>query len=131
MEKPLDERIENEINSLKNQQNFLTRCFAVAGLIGLCFVLFGFYINSLEETEMQQIVNPQLDWTIIGSWFIFCAYCLIALFKFIVYHHIWKLKKERLSIQRHYAYRYVHPVEDNVALFINEKVLKELEAKGF
>lgn len=130
MHKSLKERIKDEIILLTNQQKILSHSFAVIGLIGLCFVLFGIYINSLERTYMELIVSPELDWTIIGSLFVFVCYCFIYFFKFLVFYRIWKLKKEYLSVRHHYAYRYVHPAKNDTSLFINQKLLQELESKG-
>ena len=130
MHKSLKERIKDEIVMLTNQQKVLSRSLAVIGLIGLCFVLFGIYINSLERTHMELIVSPELDWTIIGSMFVFVCYCFIGFFKFLVFYRTWKLKKEYLSVRHHYAYRYVHPAKNDTSLFINQELLKELETKG-
>lgn len=130
MDKTLSERIKKEIISLTKQQRIFSHLFAIVGLVGLGFVFFGVYVNTLEETKMQQIINPQLDWTIIGSLFIFLCYCLIGVSKFVISYRTWKLKKEQLSIERHCAYRYVHPVKKESGIFINQKLLQELEAKN-
>ena len=130
MHNSLKERIKNEIVMLTNQQKVLSRSLAVIGLIGLCFVLFGIYINSLERTHMELIVSPELDWTIIGSMFVFVCYCFVGFFKFLVFYRIWKLQKEYLSVQQKYAYRYVHPIKNNTALYVNHVLLKELKEKG-
>ena len=131
MDKQLSERIENQISELSKQQKILSNCIAVVGLVGLCLVLFGVYVNSLEDTEMHRIVSPELDWTIIGSVIIFCCYCIIGLSKLTLSYHIWKLKKELLSANRYYAYRYVHPVEENNSLFVNEELLTNLQNKEY
>ena len=129
MNKSLQERIKEEVASLVNQQRVLSHLLAVVGLIGLCFVFFGVYINNLEETNMKRIISPELDWTVIGSLFIFLCYCLIGFFKFLVFYRTWKLRKEHLEVQRHCAFRYVHPIKKEVKLFVNQKVLQELQAK--
>ena len=129
MNKSLQERIKEEVASLVNQQKVLSHLLVIIGLIGLCFVFFGVYVNNLEETNMKRIISPELDWTVIGSLFVFLCYCLIGFFKFFVFYRIWKLKKEQLEVQRHCAFRYVHPIEKDVKLFVNQKVLLELQAK--